>query len=469
MDEIIFLKYSNDRDTKFNIVTKVVKGEHGKKSVIKEPVGASAREHIEKLVLNHGILTEKYKEQNVCFSRIEKFKNGVRLEWCEGEEFAKYLDEKLEENDIDGCLQLMSKYFECIFIEQHLFKESKEFEKVFGKVNITSDELAVNNVDLDMIFFNVIWNDGKWVDYDYEWVVSFDIPVKFLIYRCLLYYITTQARSVLLEKNIYEYFGISPEEREIYADMEAKFQGHIQGRHIPMWKLYKKIRGTVVDVLPMEARYAKAHWTQIYYNYGQGYEEKNSKRLRPEEFEKNRYRITFKCPEKVTEIRFDPAWSACVVKILEVRGADGKQLSYISNGNLLEENNIIWFHDDPQIYIPLEKNEKELYIEYELSVIDSDDILKLQKINSKYMELNQKEAEREVLYLEKQELIKTKEILESEKEILENEKEILQERLQNMENSYSWKITKPLRVIKGKVTSSKIKESEDEENSGSRG
>ena len=83
---------------------------------------------------------------------------------------------------------------------------------------------------------------------DYEWTFFFPVPVKYLQYRCLYYYILGNTRRErVLGTDLYRTFGITKEEQKQFASMEEHFQQYQLGQYRPYWTLYEEISQGVID------------------------------------------------------------------------------------------------------------------------------------------------------------------------------------------------------------------------------
>ena len=467
MDRVIYSKFSNDRSPKFNIITNIVVDEQGKKYAIKQAATGEAIEHIKHMQLSYQKLSEDYMQSKIRFAKAETEKDSIRIDWINGEPFSKYLDRLLAEGREDDCIQLIRDYFKEIF--------RGETEKVSG-------------IDVDMLFDNMIYENGVWTNYDYEWYQEEDVSIKFMIFRCLLYYITTEERAILLKHGIYEKFGIDEGDKERFTKQEDEFQRYTEGGHVPMWRLYTNMHGRVADIIPYEERSVREHVEQIYFNTGAGFSEKNSKMVRSTEYAKNCYRIMISIPKETIQLRYDPAWCACA--LYNIRVTDGQEncMSYHTNGYKQGDEKWLFLHDDPQLIVDLDDIKTEhLSIEYEMIIIDSNDTKALQELDEEYAKLKVYAKDRADLLVAREqmandieELLKAKleteltleqvvqqrekKIQEFEKINLENTQlqeqveqlqgnlEQLQRTLEErniliagMENSLSWKVTKPIR------------------------
>ena len=143
----------------------------------------------------------------------------------------------------------------------------------------------------------------------------------------------------------------------------------------------------------------------------------------------------FEIPKNTVKIRYDPIEGAfCRVTDLEIKGSNG--ILSISNDNYIGNGIYEFYTDDPQIFINIGSC-SELWIEIKSTIMR----VSFFEIT---MLLRKLENEGKVLMNEKKVLMNEKNVLMNEKETLENEKKALI-------NSASWKITKPLREIKGLI------------------
>lgn len=94
-----------------------------------------------------------------------------------------------------------------------------------------------------MVLSNIFIDEkGEWTLIDYEWTFLFPIPIQFVLYRILHYYECSNAfRSQIGVWDLYAAAGISPEDREVFLEMEKHFQAYVIGNYVPLRKLYPKI------------------------------------------------------------------------------------------------------------------------------------------------------------------------------------------------------------------------------------
>lgn len=107
--------------------------------------------------------------------------------------------EALEDKDEVRFLSLLRMYDGIIRsnvnIERRTFMPDAQFVQVFGEVSFPVEMECGKEMNIDMSFDNIIKDqtDSKYKIIDYEWVFSFPIPVKFVIYRAVSAFIPEMA------------------------------------------------------------------------------------------------------------------------------------------------------------------------------------------------------------------------------------------------------------------------------------
>ena len=99
-------------------------------------------------------------------------------------------------------------------IEKHIFVPEAQFVQVFGEVSFPDEMECGKEMNIDMSFDNIM-KDQTNSDYkiiDYEWVLPFPIPIKFVIYRAVSAFYTRNGsamKDIITINEIYECFDIT--------------------------------------------------------------------------------------------------------------------------------------------------------------------------------------------------------------------------------------------------------------------
>ena len=243
MDDILYVKITNERRKELQIVTEVLQRE-GKRYVRKSPLRKEGEARIRKIYENGKLLEQKYADHpDVRICKCEMQGASVVFEYVEGVRFDQYFSEICASSDKQKIIEALNQYYQWILPMANMeeFEKTPEFMEVFGDIDIDTDTLSGTNMDADMIFSNMILNNGCHV-IDYEWVFPFPIPLAYVFCKAMF---TSKAFSVLdkgIQEEIYEHFDLDNASRNKYHTMEENFQKYVKGDIITFGSLARKFQ-----------------------------------------------------------------------------------------------------------------------------------------------------------------------------------------------------------------------------------
>ena len=327
-EELLFLKYSVERDEKYRIRTEIVRKADGTKVVRKVPYTEAAKAHVEKIKHWEEVLKLRYKSAGISVNRCTFTEKGAEFEFLKGETLEDVLDDYLAKDDLAGFITEIQNYV-------------KKLEQIADP--------KVNNVDL--IFSNIIINDGKWNVIDYEWTFEADIPLKFIVHRAIVLYCEHKKQKSLQSGDICRMIGITEGEQQQFLAWEHELQLHLLGNTKTMAALQHEYAGKVIELKEILYR-AHQPEMKIYQDFGQGLSEENSYVLEvPEDFY-GRRRFTLNLPQGVVAIRLDPCEEPCQVTVNRILGeCGGSYEPVIGHNGKGYEKSILYTTTDPQILI----------------------------------------------------------------------------------------------------------------------
>lgn len=244
MKKVIFSKYSNERARKFAIRTDICEEEDGSRSVRKTACYPEGQAHIERVASWYEKLEKAYEGTEISMNRCVLTEEGLVPEFLTGRTLEDELDEMLTAGRVQECICRLLEYIDAVKKagSNELFTVTPEFTEVFGEVLLPGGLTCAKVTDIDMVIANAIVKEDGWVHMDYEWTFDFPIPVHFVIYRILMYYLENGAvREPLRKENLYERAGLTGQEMEQYRQMEAHFQDYLVGNHKPLRNLYASV------------------------------------------------------------------------------------------------------------------------------------------------------------------------------------------------------------------------------------
>lgn len=431
MDRVLYTKFSNERKDELKIVTRICEDAFGDKYVLKTAMVDNAKNHLDRMENQYEILKQKYEGTRFIPNRLWRTQDGCAFEYIIGDSMSKLLDEMLDMDDKAGAYGLILEYVEqvkCAYSDK-VFETSEEFEMIFGMIDSSKSSawVASSCINIDLIFDNIIVDKKGWNVIDYEWTFDILIPVKFLIYRALFYYMyMNEKRRSFLGEDIYERYEISKDEISLFEKMESSFQRYVLNQNKSI-HIISDLCGNRNESVCLneyfEDRYKinLLYRLQVYYsNTDNQWDEKCSW------IEKQNAIKNGECEVRIPinnykYLRIDPAQRSCMIKILELVYDDGEQVVFSSNGRQIGDA-IVFASNDPQIIL---QNIPE----------------KAESIMFKYVPfLVDQEASTFVMDLKKND---DKLIEQLQCAVLDREN-----RIEQMLTSISWRITKPLRKLK---------------------
>ena len=432
-ENIIFTKYSNDRDEQFCICTDIVKNSFGDKYIRKYGVSEKSKAHIENIVKWSDELNKQYSgsKLSVCESYMDG--KSAKSAFLSGKTLEEIADDYICGGRVDKAEALIKDYIEIIQERNanEAFKITPQFKEIFGDVEFEVEMHSGKINDIDMVLNNVIDDGEKWRLIDYEWTFDFPIPVEYIIYRILHYYIATNnsRRKIKLEN----FIKISEKDLNIFKQMEVNFQKYVKGSHTPLYELYKEIGKEAVNVCSVLGDIGQN--ITIYRDFGEGYSQEKALMMRKIPKSGNNYEVSWKVESGVKKYRFDPCEHGCGIKIEKVLANGRIQIPYSTNGKQIREN-IYMYVDDPWIEVDIEGTIiEELCIMYTIYTGEKEYFETI--VNSMNVSENITSNQQAVI-----------ENLQNQLNAANMQLAEFNRERESLLTSRSWKVTKPIRAMK---------------------
>lgn len=362
MAEIIYTKYSNERNRRFCIRTDILENE-GKRFVRKKSLYPEGSLHIQNIFRWYKKLDEIYKNYGLVCNQCKLETDEIYLEYIQGKTLEETLDGLLEKGEPQKAVEMFENYLLKVkdICAGQEFQMTEAFSNVFGEVELESGLECSPITNIDMLCSNLVLTDIPCV-LDYEWTFEFPIPGKFVLYRIIHYYVDTYCvRAKLAEVDFYEKMGISATLKEKFAYMESEFQKYITGMHVPMREMFSSMTPGAGAV-----QMAGIGALQVFFSNGSGYSEENSRNFPIDE---GKACCSIDIPKDCIRIRVDPGNVPCGIKVSKME-IDGTPIDL--RNTIIEKGSICgnWLYiakDDPSITeIPVPLNSKIMEIVMEV-------------------------------------------------------------------------------------------------------
>ena len=420
----VFAKFSNERADDLSIRTDIVSdgtGGPGHLFVRKAPAGRRAAAHVRGMETIFRRLGESCKGSRFTPNRLRMEGENAVFEYLEGETLEAVFD-RTYLHDAGKTAEAFRTYFaELDRLGDGPFVMTNEFRRVFGDVHLPEGLPGTTAADIDMVLNNIIVTDDRnWHIIDYEWTFLFSVPVGFIKWRALHYYIEGNTKRFFLrDADLLSGCGFTEAELAAYENMERAFQSYIEGGRVPIRELYADISEGAADLNAILKRMSGQRdgedTARLYPDTGSGFSEETAVTYRPEGG-----RIRIACPVSgVRAVRIDPAEYAGYMTILslstELGPLDPSQAE--TNGVHLDLRRILFDTNDPYLLVSGWPSEaKYLYAELTMVPMDVDSAefmrTELDRRDRRILELLKADRKKEDLMAFRQEaakqLMKTK-------------------------------------------------------------
>ncbi|WP_455797625.1 hypothetical protein [Clostridium butyricum] len=437
MKKIIYSKYSNERDYKFQIRTDILRDCSGKKVINKTALTDSSVKHIENIYNSYLLLNKFYENSPIKIPKCIKKDSNVEIEFVEGRTLEEELDKYYEMEKYSEMLEKIKEYKKYISGDScEFFRKSTEFIEIFGEANLSQSVKAISVSDIDITFSNIII-DEDWYIIDYEWTFNFLIPINFIVYRAIKVYVESSEKRHELINNIglYKLLGITDSEMKEYEKMEKNFQLYVKGNLMPLNDIYKYLENYNFNIRELVERRRTddyKNYVQVFYDYGDGFSEENSYKFLQERNNEDSIEFDIDIPINLKKIRIDPCNNTCIVKINNILGY-GKSyypVKYTTSGINISDDFFGFNDDDPQIILEdIPQNTKKIYIH--LCIMDSSKSTVAEICNSLYVKDNELHENNRMKNLE---IEKIKRLVESRNETIESKNKIIESKNKTIEN-----------------------------------
>ncbi len=218
-ETISYVKINSLRKKSFKIRTII---DSKAAAVRKEAFDKDAVEHIQTMAANSIKSAGKIKTLP-----LELGENFVECKLLNMPTLSQKLIEIVNNGDKEIFESTIKDFFDK-YSEGSQYKDfyNSRFKAVFGETKINRKMDCKCGLNIDVIFDNIFPKDnGMFIAVDNEWVFDFDIPVKYVWWRCIneFYYKTPNAENLICQSDFLKQLGIDDEMKEIFRKWELHF------------------------------------------------------------------------------------------------------------------------------------------------------------------------------------------------------------------------------------------------------
>ncbi len=440
MKRVIYSKFSNDRNEAYKIRTDICEDE-GRRYVEKIGVTEGGRKHINNVFSMYEGLKKQTADTIFDINKSSLVNGVLTLEYLYKDNLEKVLDELLYSRKYNEFKELVKKYTDNVRgMATEKFEPEDIYYEMFGENADDKASLSMPISNIDMIFANIMVDSYKWTVIDYEWSFPVKVPVEFILYRTILYYLTPQRKEKLGDVDLYVLMGVDKEKEDIYKSMDDSFQNYIIKGNTPLWKLYDVMGKPFYD-MPYIARLKKKQQPKAV-----GYLPDDSTvdcDIKVISLEDDIYELSVNLENDLKILRIDPSLLMSIVKVERLLGiADCEyEMKYFSNGTLGGDDIILFSEENSYIMTDdIKPGTKKVIFRYKIVHVGERMGEPLKRVFDLYSKTHELSHKIDVIKSEDYAVV-----MELQAKI-----DALDFTIEAMKNSTSWKVTKPIRSIKRK-------------------
>jgi hypothetical protein len=258
----IYIKYSRNRFSRFQIETSVI-NDNSSKYVVKRALSEEAYPHIESIYqgfnfFKDAILDDRIKQPAI----IEKRDDRIVFEFIEGKNLNRSVFESFLRKDKARYLEHIDQYHKLLFesfktVKQfNLTTEGAVFFKDIDIDSIKNEKTFFPHAFIDVALDNFIAVSGeRYYFIDYEWILPATFPVSFVFFRSLFLFYVLNVAKYGIEKffpfeDLMSRYEISQRQIDQYSIIEKNIQNYVAGKYLYNRDRYLKKRISLDDLMP---------------------------------------------------------------------------------------------------------------------------------------------------------------------------------------------------------------------------
>ena len=237
----VYIKYSKERANDFAIRTEIhLNANTNEKGVTKHAIYPEGEAHVKDIKEKYDALSPLYQPHGIYLNEYELKDGQPVYKYIKGENLQDKIEHLIQTGKETEAEELFNTYVKKCFLDMETvdFRNTEEFQKVYGPIDILEGTKAYEKADVDLICSNIFIEqkedgepeaDARWNVIDYEWAVDFPIPAKYVLYRSLfLAHHQIKKCDFLKLEHLMEKYNITAEEQCLFTKMEENFQNYVR-------------------------------------------------------------------------------------------------------------------------------------------------------------------------------------------------------------------------------------------------
>lgn len=350
MSNIVYAKINSLRKEKYQIMT-VIKKEHNTKFVYKMPLNKTAEAHLSKMYIN----SKNNYLPNINNIEAKPFKNGLKYDFIKEKNIYTIISEYTDMRSPNKIKEILTDFFQkLIDVSEEKDFGGNKFENVFGSCKYHKKLKCISNANIDLICDNIFYSDtSTYTIIDNEWIFDFDIPVQFIIWRCIneLYYKNTKIDSIISQKSIFGLFKIDSDMEKAFRSWAVYFADKYVGDNYLLNYSCPVNEISLLDIYNKKES-DKTLPSSCYCDMGDGYSEKNKSFATVKLDDSGCFEVDFEIPGNCINLRWDITENKYLKCKIDSIISDGNEITYKADNSEYSDNGFdVFYTADPHYTI----------------------------------------------------------------------------------------------------------------------
>lgn len=376
----IYVKYSRERDEKYQIKTSIKKHDDSNIRVYKRALNKSGEAHIQRMLTVYKQLSSVNTSDTLSYV-MPKQENDleVSFDFINGDRFSDIIIKSIKNKDYSVTVKLLNDFYKEVLKANSLIEPS--FTSGFLNMFHISDASLLKKpffslANLDMILDNVMILDNHYIVIDYEWVYDIPVPIGFIGYRILKSIPFFDSIPKEIQNELYDNFNIEQTSIHIYDVMNQSFQNYVSGNSVRLQELYNEMEPLVVNVKLIEEK------PTLYTRKLVSLVKNNETVLFKEKVLPVSNKIQYQNNDEKKQVMFQPINDNCIIKLTcfsKSKDSIDPDFELASNASYQKGDLYYFAKSSPEFYFELEPLE-HINIDYQILAYHSDLISSLSEL-----------------------------------------------------------------------------------------
>lgn len=228
---VLYRRQATARARRFQIETAVVSCPDAGKRVFKRALHAEGAAHLQRMAANQQAM--RIDQPSILACPCAMHDGMLEMNFVEGISLKQQLLRAIGADDRAGIEALLARYRSLVSTFDARAAElvgPGSQSAIFAGSDEKPDAVVLSG-NIDQGFDHWIVQQNRMVLIDYEWVLGFPVPLKYVLYRAAQLFfqdVPPPLSPRFRLRDMCALFSISPQERPLYDRMEAHFQRFVR-------------------------------------------------------------------------------------------------------------------------------------------------------------------------------------------------------------------------------------------------